>query len=259
MNKKRYDALNRRGTAVYGLDQDSDLTSLEFSSKYGCLDDTPTTTNLWKPTVEQLMIAENSTIDWRNHDGKRYVTNVKDQGQFGACWSFGVSGNLEGLTVRQGFNLANISEQELIDCCKDCDGRVAEKSFEWLNTTSSGHPVLESTYPYIAKYGTCSRTKATEASVKLNSWGRVHDDGTGAPVVAGLFEHGPMGMGVDATCFQGYKKGVISECKSQGIDHAVLMVGAGKDPASGLDYFTIKNSWVSEQPLNTHTDVGARN
>ena len=67
------------------------------------------------------------------------------------------------------------------------------------------------------------------------------DDGTGAPVVAGLHAHGPMGMGVDATCFRGYHGGIIRNCTSKGVDHAVLMVAAGTD--AGIDYFTIKNSW----------------
>jgi hypothetical protein len=42
-------------------------------------------------------------------------------------------------------------------------------------------------------------------------------------VVAGLHAHGPMGMGVDATCFRGYKGGIIRNCTSKGVDHAVLM------------------------------------
>lgn len=50
-----------------------------------------------------------------------------------------------------------------------------------------------------------------------------------------------MGMGVDATCFRGYHGGIIRNCTSKGVDHAVLMVAAGTD--AGIDYFTIKNSW----------------
>ena len=42
-----------------------------------------------------------------------------------------------------------------------------------------------------------------QAPAKLSSWGRVNDDGTGGPVVDALMTKGPMGMGVDATCFQG--------------------------------------------------------
>ena len=37
-----------------------------------------------------------------------------------------------------------------------------------------------------------------------------------AQVSAALLAHGPMGMGVDATCFQGYKHGIIRNCSSKG-------------------------------------------
>ena len=47
---------------------------------------------------------------------------------------------------------------------------------------------------------------------------------------------------VDATCFHGYHSGVIRNCTSKGVDHAVLMVAAGRTDA-GVNYFTIKNSW----------------
>lgn len=110
--------------------------------------------------------------------------------------------NLEGLNVRQGFPLTNISEQEFISCCKDCDGRAAEHSFEWLTNTTGGVPALEASWPYKGKPGKCMDTTAPRASVHLHSWGRINDDGTGAPVAEGLVAHGPMGMGVDATCFQ---------------------------------------------------------
>lgn len=137
----------------------------------------------------------------------------------------------------------NISEQEFISCCKTCQGRSAENSFDWLANNTGGVPALEATYPYngSAKAPCVYKTAPKVKGMKLTRWGRVVDDGTGAPVVAGLQVNGPMGMGVDATCFAGYKGGVIRNCTSKGVDHAVLMVAAGTD--AGVKYFTIKNSW----------------
>ena len=40
------------------------------------------------------------------------------------------------------------------------------------------------------------------------------------------------------------KHGVIRNCTSKGVDHAVLMVAAGTD--DGVNYFTIKNSWSAK-------------
>jgi hypothetical protein len=97
-------------------------------------------------------------IDWREHAPPAvppessssskpisYVTPVKNQGPHGTCWSFGAAENLEGLAVQQGHPLQNISEQEFISCCDDCQGRSADHTFEWLLEATGGVPALEDT------------------------------------------------------------------------------------------------------------------
>ena len=92
-------------------------------------------------------------VDWRSHapppnsnatEPVSYVTPVKNQGPHGTCWSFAAAENLEGLQVRQGHALANISEQEFISCCADCQGAAADHTFAWLLRTTGGFPALES-------------------------------------------------------------------------------------------------------------------
>lgn len=47
-------------------------------------------------------------------------------------------------------------------------------------------------------------------------------------------------------CFQLYSSGVLNNTKcGTTLDHAVLVVGYGNDAATGLDYWTVKNSWAS--------------
>ena len=241
-NCARYDELNRLGGATFGPDEHSDLSPEQFRRRFGgCyVDDPPPLAPAPPPPV-----ARSASIDWRvpgqNPLGRVAVTGVKNQGAFGTCWSFAVAENLEGLNVRQGGALTNISEQEFISCCPDCQGRKAENSFEWLANATGGVPALESSWPYNGSAAApCRAESAPRVPMRpLRRWGRVQDDGTGAPVVAGLHQHGPMGMGVDAHCFAGYKGGVIRNCTSKGVDHAVLMVAAGTE--AGVKYFTIKN------------------
>lgn len=190
-------------------------------------------------------------VDWRNQDGASYVTPPKSQGAHGTCWSFAAAENLEGLNVRQGHPLVNISEQEFISCCPQCQGRSQDVTFSWLVNTTGGHPALEDSYPYDGNPNvTCRAKEAPRAPVQLHSWTRIADDGTGTPVLLGLGYHGPLSLGVDARCFFGYKGGIVRNCTAAhghpGVNHAVSMVAAGADVYEGdkmVDYFTIKNSW----------------
>ena len=177
------------GGAEFALDEWSDLTAAEFSAarSNGCYhddDDEPAAPD--PPHTEPpqaLGSSDSGAIDWRdaskNPKSVVAVTPVKNQGAFGTCWSFGVAENLEGLNVRQGHPLTNVSEQEFISCCDDCQGRKAEDSFVWLVNSTGGRPALEATYPYEGSPNvTCRADIAPRAPVKLNSWGRVQDDGT---------------------------------------------------------------------------------
>ena len=49
--------------------------------------------------------------------------------------------------------------------------------------------------------------------------------------------------GIDASCVEGYTGGIITNCTSRNVDHAVAIVGADTDPVSGVDYWIVRNSW----------------
>ena len=66
---------------------------------------------------------------------------------------------------------------------------------------------------------------------------------------------GPVSVAIDASIdsFRFYKDGVYTErwCSSTSLDHAVLAVGYGNDPAARTpnhpgDYWLMKNSWGAD-------------
>ena len=60
-------------------------------------------------------------------------------------------------------------------------------------------------------------------------------------MVAALQKYGPAQIGIDASCVEGYTSGIITNCTSRNVDHAVAIVGAGT--AKGIDYWLVRNSW----------------
>jgi len=64
-------------------------------------------------------------------------------------------------------------------------------------------------------------------------------------MLAALVKYGPAQIGIDASCVEGYTSGIITNCTSRNVDHAVAIVGAGTDSASNVDYWLVRNSWNS--------------
>lgn len=246
-----YEYRTAHDTAVFGPGQFSDMTEKEFRALVGgtvrddCLQANGNSTSDHSPTMEQAraIIEANGgdDIDWRT---KGAVTPVKNQGQYGTCWSFGATGTMEGMMVVTGkLPLESISEQELIDC-SPCGGYVG-CCLTWYKEKENGQANTEASYPYKGRRGSCQSTTAKLAKLKIHD--RVCEangpKNNQDKVLADLIKYGPGSCLIDAGCVEGYKSGIISNCpkKAGSIDHATLFVGAGTD--NGKPYWIVKNSW----------------
>jgi len=183
-------------------------------------------------------------VNWRL---KNAVTQVKDQGCCGSCWTFGTTGSLEGAWSIKYNSLISLSEQQIVDCSwpfqvQGCGGGYAANAFEFI--MSNGGIATEHSYPYLMQDGYCHQD--TSSGVTVTGYVNVTAFSESAlqDAVAGA---GPVAVAIDAAhpSFRFYTSGVYynPRCKSgiDDLDHEVLAVGYGKE--NGQDYWLVKNSW----------------
>ena len=87
------------------------------------------------------------------------VTPVKDQGDCGNCFTFSVTGDIEGTWFLAGHELVSLSEQQLTSCDKDGDDGGCSGSATVLDTfkyvVENGGIALETQYPLCSSNKTC--------------------------------------------------------------------------------------------------------
>uniref|UniRef100_A0A671K052 Pro-cathepsin H-like n=1 Tax=Sinocyclocheilus anshuiensis TaxID=1608454 RepID=A0A671K052_9TELE len=112
-NKKkieRHNAGNHKFSM--GLNQFSDMTFAEFKKSYLLTE--PQNCSATRGNHLSSNGPYPDMIDWRTKGN--YVTNVKNQGACGSCWTFSTTGCLESVTAIATGKLLQLAEQQLVDC-----------------------------------------------------------------------------------------------------------------------------------------------
>ncbi|GET88036.1 cathepsin L-like protease [Leishmania tarentolae] len=180
------------------------------------------------------------SVDWRE---KGAVTPVKDQGMCGSCWAFATIGSIEGQWATHGHPLTALSEQMLVSCDtvdKGCSGGLMDQAMAWIIENHSGDVFTETDYPYTSSSGTtlpCQNKGTIGARIK----GYVSLEQNEDAIAEWVEKEGPVAVAVDASTWQLYLGGVVSNCFALSLNHGVLVVGFNKTATP--PYWIVKNSW----------------
>eukprot|EP00163_Fabomonas_tropica_P001752 TRINITY_DN112_c0_g1_i1.p1 TRINITY_DN112_c0_g1~~TRINITY_DN112_c0_g1_i1.p1 ORF type:complete len:331 (+),score=118.58 TRINITY_DN112_c0_g1_i1:115-1107(+) len=231
---------NKQDGAVYGINEFADMSEEEFQNVM--LMKTHMTQQLKVDTVIPPTESMPAEFDWRT---KGAVTEVKNQGQCGSCWSFSTTGNLEGQWFIKHGNLTSLSEQNLVDCDKvdqACNGGLPSNAYQFLE--KEGGIDTEAEYPYISGDGQseqCKYNAATKAAATVSGWTALPKNED--QLAAWLAKNGPISIAINAGWMQTYSSGIANPwfCNPKELDHAVLLVGYGTE--NGKPFWIIKNSW----------------
>merc|ERR1712232_719606 len=180
------------------------------------------------------------SVDWTT---KGAVTQVKNQGQCGSCWSFSTTGSLEGAWEIASGKQVVLSEQQFVDCDKvdeGCNGGLMDNAFKYAEQNAL---CTEESYSYKGRAGTCRATSCTVGIPKggVTGYKDVAKDDMNALMEAVAQQPVSIAIEADLPTFQLYKSGVLSGICGANLDHGVLAVGYGTD--AGKDYWKVKNSW----------------
>jgi len=245
------ESFNQQGNQTFtvAMNKFGDLTVEEFAKIY---------LGFNMKNTEAVVVAEvaadptiPASIDWRQ---KGAVTQIKNQGQCGSCWSFSTTGNVEGQWFLAGNQLVGLSEQNLVDCDHECttyqnqqscdagcDGGLQPNAYTYI--IKNGGIDTESSYPYEAVDDTC-RFNPSNVGAKISNWTFVSSNET--EMAAYLVAHGPLAIAADAVEWQFYFGGVFyAPCGDQ-LDHGILIVGYGTETDifdQTMPYWIVKNSW----------------
>ena len=181
-------------------------------------------------------------VDWVK---RGYVTNIKDQGSCGGCYSFTAMDTIESAYLikdkRQYKDAIDLSEQQLVDCSgnfgnKGCNGGWMSLVYDYVIKYGVTD---ERTYPYTARDQRC-RGNGGKYTISSYKGGALPN----CAALSAMVTKKPVTVAVAAgnSYWQGYSGGIMNVCgNARGVDHGVTLVGVYEDEEKG--YWKIKNSW----------------
>lgn len=224
-----------------------DITQEEFKQKYLTLRAQNFTESMY--ARQFITNALRNGVNKVNY-GDRYSATlpIRDQGICGSCWAFSTVGNIEYQYALTGKAPIELSVGELVSCDTydaGCNGGFQQSAISWILANKAGKVSTAISYPYTNKDSTFIQTcnpLLGRPGALIKSYLYLTSDEEGlANYVA---TQGTVLAAVDSTSWQYYTSGILTECVSSQMNHAVLIVGF--DRSYNPPYWIVKNSWGSD-------------
>jgi len=210
------------------------------------------------------MSALPTNYDWRNVEGKNFLT--KDLNQHvpeycGSCWAHGAMSSVADrikISRRGAWPEINLSIQYILNCGQQlggtCNGGSHSGAFQFAHNVGIPEDTCLSYQahdydctplntcrdcvgPY--QHGNCTAVTQFRRWF-VDQYGHV----TGVDkIMAEIATRGPVATGIDSTSLHKYTGGIITDVTPNHINHIVEIVGYGTDTAKNLDYWIVRNSW----------------
>lgn len=253
-NLKVIDTLSAEDrSATFGVTQFAGMTAQQFASDVLCTNCKPDLDNLdfAFPSSSPLKdLGSYHLPKEKNWQREGFVRPAGNQGYCGDCWAFAISGAIQSAWAIATGELVALSQQQFVDCyAKSCSGQQMGPVY-WYAMTH--HLFSLASYPYTSgstgQAGTCVEHSAASSpgpaipSGGVNQWYLVRDN---TELLREAVALTPVAAFVNANPLQFYKGGVLTgkTCGDGDVNHVVLIIGYGRDEASGLDYWLVQNSW----------------
>jgi cathepsin F len=247
--KKASDLQKLNPKATFGINQFSDLSHEEFASKYLMNVDfsdyvAPPAKDFTQAYPENVRgcSPDPTNYDWTNCGCD---TPIYNQGACGSCWAFSATETIESYFCLAGNPLTQLSMEQIVDCDtggedQGCNGGFPSGAYQYVESAGGIEPLSD--YPYTAEGGESGQCNFQQSDVVATVTGYSSINGeTGLYQQTSSSSGGPVSVCVDASSWQSYTGGVLTQCGNQ-VDHCVQLTGYANYGESGA-YWIVRNSW----------------